>query len=330
MRDFIGTGLSDSAQNCNVMNILRVLVDDKDCTAYIPYDYVSEKEGKSRDPRVHFPPKSSGRPMQIIDIQGHQERFNFSVRCLVDVSVEFESDDTKVLKPMKVWRSYTVIRDGKLQINKICAKLSKSAYDDLLKVDGILYIGDKKIDSSYTFDNDIVYTLSLSGLPLLSSNWARPNVLSFHKMLQESERLSDKIKQYKKILKESNKSTISEDSNSNVYTESISDHGSYKGDTEVNCVTYTIKEKPGYKPPKYTDATVEEFKKLNSTLNDYRFKCACIKWAMESAKSHRKSSYNWSELYQKKSGSSKYYQETTVDIDGETYLLERCEYKKCV
>lgn len=327
MRDFIGTGLTSSPANCNVINILRILVEDSECTAYIPYSYLAEKEGRGRDPRVHFPPKSSGRPMQIIDIQSHLERFNFSVNCLIDVKVEHTNDDGIVyLKDMKVWRTYTVIRDGELELPEIAVKLSSEAYKDLLQIKGLLYLGDKELTESFVYDSSAIYTLRLTGLPLLSSNWARPNVLSFHKMLRDSARLSEQVKQCKKLLKES---LHEEPADSNIYTETIDYHGSSAGKT-VECVSYEIKENPGYSAPKLSQVTKDEYKQLNNTLKDYRFRCACIKWAMESAETHRKSAYAWSDLYQKKRGSTKYYQDCVVDIDGVSYLLQRSVYTKNV
>ena len=99
---------------------------------------------------------------------------------------------------------------------------------------------------------------------------------------------------------------------------------------EVDCVTYTISEVPGYVAPKYSEFTSSDYSETNAQLKDTAFKCACIKWAIESAISHRRSPYEWSDLYQKKTGSSKYYQEAVVDIDGVPHLLERCVFSKKV
>lgn len=326
MRDFIGTGISEQGPNKNVINILRVLVEDKNSTVFVPYDYISDKEGKSKDPRVHFPPKASGRPMQVIDIVAHQERFNFSLQCLVDVKVEFDNDGTITLEDKKVWRNYHVIRDGKLAMSEVVAKLSESAYNDLRSA-GILYIGDIVVSENYTYDKDAVYTIRLEDMPLLSSNWARPNVLNFHTMLRDSQRQAEQLKQMKKILKESNEVDDS-DYRSDVYTESISDYSSAKSGKDVDCITYTIIENPGYKTPKYEGNVKDDMKSVKNDLKNSRFKCACIKWAIESAMTHRRSPYSWSEEYQKKSNSPRYYSETLVDIDGSSYRLERCRYTK--
>lgn len=329
MRDFIGTGISDQGPNKNVINVLRVLLEDKNSTIYVPYDYVADKEGKGKDPRVHFPPKASGTSAQVIDIVGHQERFNFSLQCLVDVKVEYEEDGVVTLKDKKVWRNYHVIRDGELVMPRVFAKLSENSYDDLASAE-LLYIGDIKVSDNYVYSADTVYTIKLDNIPLVSSNWSRPNALNFHEMLRDSQRAAETLKQIKKVLKESKSETASTDTDSNIYTENISSYSSAKSGKEVDCITYTIIENPGYTTPKYEGVANEDYDKVNKLIKDYRFKCACIKWAIESAMTHRRSPYNWSEEYQKKANSPKYYSETLVEIGDTKYRLERCRSVKLI
>ena len=329
MRDFIGKGISDEGPNKNVVNILRVLVEDKDSIVYVPLTYRADKPGKGKDPRVHFPPKDSGRPMQVVNILSHQERFNFSLQCLVDVKVEYEVDNKIELVDKKVWRTYGVVRDGELVMPEVLAKLSAASYADLQSA-GILYLNDKLIGPEYSYDPSIVYTIKLTDMPIVSPNWARPNALNFHKMLREASREADKLKAIKKILKENNDPTPTISQSNDVYTEQISDYSHQNANKEVECITYTIVENPGYKSPKYEGNAQEDFKATSDNIADYRFKCACIKWAIESAMSHRKSPYSWSEEYQKRAGTSKYYSETLVDIDGVSYRLERCRFSKTV
>lgn len=333
IRDFIGAGIAETGPNKNVVNILRVLLEDKDTILYIPYNYIASKLDRSSDPRVHFPPKESGRPMQVKAITGNQERFNFSVTCLADVKVEYETDDGKTeLVDKKVWRTYSIIKDGKLHVETMAAKLSKSAYLDLLDT-GILMLGDKVIDGNYAYDDSAVYTLNFKDIPLVSSNWSRPNALGFHKMLRESQRVAESLKQAKKVLKECKDARESSSTDSDIYTESIQSYGTTKGEV-VNCVTYTIIENPGYVAPKYTgsgfDKAQADVKALTSELETLRFKCACIKWSIESATTHRRNPYEWSDFYQKRAGTSKSYQDAIVDIDGVSYRLERCVYNKTV
>lgn len=333
MRDFIGTGIAEAGPNKNVINILRVLVEDENSTVYIPYNYIAEKQDRSKDPRVKFPAKESGRPMQIVDIQGHKERFNFSVNCLVDVKVQYPENpgpnDEIEFVDKKIWRTYSIVRDGELAVNTIVAKLSEQSYKDLRDAGDILYIGDTLVTENMKYDPDMIYNVNLTGLPVVSYNWARPDALGFAEMLYEQQRLSAKMTQIKKYLKENNIKTSS-DSDNNIYTEAISDYSSTSSGKTVECVTYTVLNRPGFVEPKYESSSAEDYHATNSKLKDLSFRCACIKWAIETAKSNRRSPYEWSEIYQKKSGSSKYYQETVVKIDGQDHLLERCVFSKTV
>lgn len=333
IRDFIGTGIAEEGPNKNVVNILRVLLEDSESILYVPYNYIAAKLDRSSDPRVHFPPKESGRPMQVISLTSNQERFNFSVTCLADCKVEFENEDgTKRLEDKKVWRTYSIIKDGKLFVDTMSAKLSQQSYDDLIDT-GILMLGDAVLDSSYVYDSNAVYTLNLENLPLVSSNWARPNALNFHRMLRDSQRIANTLKEAKQVLKEAKQVMPALfESGKDIYTESVSSYGSPAG-VSVDCVTYTIIENKDFKAEKYSgthDTVKSDVKSLNDQLESLRFKCACIKWAIESSQSHRRNPYTWSDLYQKRAGTSKYYQDAVVDIDGVSYRLERCQYKKTV
>lgn len=333
MCEFIGTGLSVGT-NKNVVNILRSLVEDENCVAYVPYDYIAAKTGREKDPAVHYLPKEQGRPMQIIDMVAHKERFNFSVKCLVDVMVEVQEQGSTELKRMKVWRNYNVVRDGQLVMDHIAAKLSKEVWEDYRKCGDILWIGDARpVNDTDTYDAEFAYTIRFTdlpngdnettSLPIVSSNWARPNKLKFHNMLLEASRLREQVKQAKKVLKENNIPAKTFES-SDVYKENVG-YGGDKLGTTAQCVTYTILENPGYKTPKFESSDpAEDLYRMNKRLADLDFRCACIKWALET--SVKKNSYEWSDMFCKKAGSPRAYQEAIVDIDGTSYRLERCVY----
>lgn len=325
MRDFIGYGLSEEGPNKNVLNIMRVLVEDKDSTIYIPYSYMTEKTNKEKDPKLHFLPKESGRPLKIVDIQGHKDRFNLSVKCLVDVKVEDGEENNIHFVDKKVWRNYNIIRDGQLIIDHIVANLSESAYNELKAAGGILFIGEREITNGFPYDSSIIYTIKFNGLPLVSCNWARPNALGFNESLLKLQRLSEDIKQGKKYIKENISFIDSEPEDPSIYKENVTYNSNKVGKT-VDCVTYSILENPGYKIPKYEakQTVVNDVKKMEEEVKDLKFRCFCIKWALETAV--KKNSYNWSELYQKRAGSSKFYQEAIVNIDGIDYRIERCQY----
>ena len=136
--------------------------------------------------------------------------------------------------------------------------------------------------------------------------------------------ISQDVKQGKRYIKENNIPSVT-NLDSDIYKEQVTYNHNKLGKT-VNCVTYSILENPGYKIPKYEakQTVVEDIKELEKTLKDLNFRCFCIKWALET--SIKKNSYDWSELYQKRPGSSKYYQEAIVNIDEVEYRIERRQY----
>lgn len=328
MRDFIGYGLGEQGPNKNVINIIRVLVEDPKSRIFIPFSYAVERENKNNDPKVHFPPKVSGRPLEIVDVQGHNERFNLSVKCLAPVKVEVETEDGQIhLEDKKVWRNYNIIRDGELVIDHIVAQLSKQSFDDLRAAGGILYLGeDMEISDNFVYDENTYYSVKLTDIPLVSTNWARPNALKFHNMLLQVSGLTDCIKSAKKYLKENDMPLKSAKPDPSIYTEQCTYSSSGKLGKIVPCVTYEILGNPNTKAYSVNGMTTEKFEKYEKNLKDLKFRCFCIKWALETA--HKKNSYSWSEVYQKRSGSSKYYQEAVVDIDSEAYRLQRCYFEK--
>lgn len=332
IKDFIGEGLTDSKYNKNVVNILRTLIEDKDCTVYIPYDYVVGRSNKQADPRVHFAPKESGKPVQVISITDHKTRFNFSLTCLVDVQVEFcdswsdgpfpTGSSDVYLKPMKVWRTYTVVRDGKLNISQLVVKLSQDAFNQLRDAGNILFIDNCPVNSLTSYYPNTLYTLNLSDLSIVSSNWARPSALNFGSMLLHYQALAESIKKAKKEL---DLSSIQAESDNSIYTEHVTYNKSAVDSAErtyADAVEYTLID-----DPTHVNAIVDaaSYKAAVTLADTLRFKCNCIKWAMESAT--KKNGIDWGEEYQKKVGSSKWYSQALVEINGVSYRLQRCRSK---
>lgn len=239
MKDFIGKGLTT---NVNVINVLRTLLETSGNELYIPYDYVTTSK-KGLDLRVHFAPKESGRPLQIMNIKGHSERFNVSITCLCDVKVEYVVDGKTELRDKKVWRSFNIIRDGELTICKLLAKLTKASYDEILQAGDLLYLGNTKLDSSFVYDEDAVYTIQLENIPLISYNWARPLALGYPEMQIRAQKIQEDLKVIRKYVKENMILTESKQEDSDIYTEEIPYSSPSKVGKEVKCVTYTIKEK---------------------------------------------------------------------------------------
>lgn len=323
MRDFIGKGLTT---NVNIVNILRVLLENKNNEIYIPYDYVVESS-KNSDTRVHFYPKESGRPLRVMNIQGHSERFNVSMTCLCDVKVEFETDQGVELRDKKVWRSFNIIRDGKLTMCKLLAKLDEESYNDLLFANDILYLDEKKITPEFKYDNSLIYTIRLSpSLPIVSSNWARPIALGFPGMMLKSQHIQEDLKVLRKYIKD-NMILTSSNQNSEIYAENVN-YSKVKIGKDVDCVVYSVKDNYQSSLSFDPETILDTKAKLEKELADLKFRCFCIKWACE--KSKKKNSFEFTELKQKRKNSPKYYQEAVLSDGDKRYVVERCQYTKSI
>lgn len=333
MKKFIGEGLKSSGVNLNVLNVLRTLVEDTDSVVYLPYGYKNATV-RTSDPRVHMVPIEAGRPVRVLSLKSNKERFNFSILCSVDVMVEFYDGDMIKLVPKKVFRTYNVIRDGKLEINRFSVKLSKSLYEDL-RAAGILYYNGARVMENHEYSENFIYKVDLSTIPLVSVNWAQPVNIGLYDMMKEDLEISEKLKVLKKIRNKFDKpSEVVEDE---YYTESYTsgDYSEPSLGSEVDCCTYSIVGfKPQYKESdfdgmfsSYNDIN-EYIKNLTSIQNNDRFMSRCIIFAIGFTK--KLGSFEWSDLEDVPRSKDKKRQFAKVNVNGEEITLERRIYKKLV
>jgi hypothetical protein len=143
-KKWIGRGFIANGTNCNVLNLLRILVEDSESKVYIPSDYKVGSRVRI-DKNVYYNPKDINNPVEVVGIRTNQSRFNFSLLCLKPVMVDIDGE----LVSKKVWRNYNVIRDGKLVINKIYAKLIPVEVFDALSEAALLKDNKGNIIISY-------------------------------------------------------------------------------------------------------------------------------------------------------------------------------------
>lgn len=336
-KKFIGDGINSEIKNStcnNVLNIIRALIEDKNCKVYIPNDY---KKGTlytpNHDPKVHFYPVDCGRQVQIVGLQSNQERFNFSALALVDVMVEVEVNGEVELVDKKVWRQFNIIRDGQLTMNYICAVLSEENFDALKKI-GILYYNGVEVKPNHKYKAGYVYKIMLDKLPLISYNWANPVTIGLYSYIQAEVDLTYKIKVLKAYKKE-HESQLAHlpaypNDSSNIYSESYS--GITKEDREpvtAECIVYSI---DGMKPEEFVPREYETIEDLNTDISNYnkelryvRFIIRCIVYAIESTKN--KGSYEWSDAV-KSPRSEKYTRTADVHVNDSVIKLVRTNYSK--
>lgn len=336
-QSFIGKGLKNlvkGSPNLNVLNILRTLIEDENCECYIPFKYSTEKK-TSKDPRIHFMPIESGKKIKVTTIQSNKERFNFSITGEVDVYVEYEGDNGTVeLLPKKIFRTYTIIRDGKLTIDYIIAKLSEDTFNELRHA-SVLYYNGVEVFENHKYIPEFLYKIKLTDIPLVSYSWAQPQQIGLYANLYEENELSNTLTEVNKIIKmhQSNGQVIpSEDENSIYYNEPYLGEERNGCKVKCECVTYEVKNEKNVNQ-EYIDiankdiaSAVKIKKMINKSLRDLRFIDRCIVMAIEL--SSTKGNFNWSEP--KVTGRSILTENRTTEVPGlgRMYELTRKSYEK--
>lgn len=335
---FIGKGIKELVKNSpnkNVINILRSIIEDEDCTCYIPLSYSAEKK-TTTDPKIHFNPIEAGKAIVATSIQSNKERFNFSINGEVDVYVENEDENNGVISliPKKIFRTYTVIRDGKLTIDYIIARLSEETFYDLRRA-GILYYNGAKVADNHVYAPNFLYKIVLTDMPLISYAWAQPQQIGLYENLDEENKLANTLKEVKAIIKRFTDAGVALP----VFPEdSIYYNEKYFGEDRVGekvlceCITYEVKNENEVIDEYIERASLNILeaskvkKEINRKLREIRFINRCIEMAIEN--SSTKGNFEWSEP--KTSGRTiiKTTQICNVAGIGRMYELKRVSYSK--
>lgn len=336
-KKFIGKGIKNlvkDSPNRNVINILRSLIEDDNCICYIPLSYSAEKKASS-DSKVHFNPVEAGKTIVAKTIQSNKERFNFSITGEVDVYVEDEMENGEInLVPKKIFRTYTIVRDGKLTIDYIVARLSEETFNDLRHADVLYYNGVAVPDNHKHIDN-FLYKIKLTDMPILSYAWAQPQQIGLYENLDEENRLANTLKEVNAKIKEFKAEgqvvpPIPEDSI--YYVEKTEGTDERIGEkTLCECVLYEVKNENEVDETYLNKCTniVEASKvkkEINKELTTLRFINRCVIWAIEM--SETKGNYEWSELEKIPRTKDKFAQYVDVPGLGRMYELKRTVYQK--
>lgn len=335
-KKWIGKGINNLVENSpnkNVINILRSLIEDENCICYIPLNYSAEKK-TTVDSKIHFNPIEAGKTIMITTIQSNQERFNFSVTGEVDVYVEYENNDGSIrLESKKIFRTYTIIRDGKLTIDYIIAKLSEETFNNLRRA-GILYYNGVAVPENHEYVADFLYKVVLTDMPLISLAWAQPDNVGLYEYLDNENKLSNTLKEVNKLIKK-----FKEDGQTiNAFPEdSVYYNEQYLGESRngekmlCECVVYSVANEKEI-IQEYIDKcinlneSIKVQKEINKLLKNVRFIARCVTYAVELSKN--KGNYNWSELEKVPRSKEKYAQTCQVPGYGRMYELKRTIYKK--
>ena len=335
-QEFIGKGIKNlvkGSPNANVINILRSIIEDENCICYIPFDYAKEKS-KTTDSKIHFNPIESGKTIVAKSIVSNQERFNFSINGEVDVYVEYENEDGTIrLEPKKIYRTYTIVRDGKLTIDYVIAKLSEETFNDLRHA-GVLYYNGVPVADNHCYIKDFLYKIKFTDLPIVSYAWAQPLQIGWYKNMETENLLANTLSEVNKLIKKfkAEGQTVPSFPEDSIYYAEPYSPSEKTGDTvECECIVYEI---PNDK--KVADEYINRCtniieatkikKEINSELRNLRFINRCVAYAIEC--SSTKGNFNWSELTLVPRSKEKYFQTTEVAGIGKMYELKRTVYKK--
>jgi len=337
IKQWIGKGLNglvDGSPNLNVINILRSLIEDNDSVVYIPTSYETERI-TTTDPRIHFNPIEAGKSIKVTNIISNKERFNFSLTGEVDVHVEYENEFGIELKPKKIFRTYSIIRDGELTMNYIVAKLSKEAFDNLKNANVLWYNG-VQVQNNHQYIESFIYKIKLTEIPIISLAWAQPTHIGLYDNLMREEILANTLKEVNKIIKLQKEAgeTVKTFEDSEYYNEGYFGETKVKSNKIVNCMFYKLGIKIIDTDDILIDTAKEDINKatrikrnLTKELTSLRFINRCVQYAIELSK--YKGSYDWSEKILIPRSKEKYKQTCSVEHEAYTnkqLILERYEY----
>jgi hypothetical protein len=279
---FIGTGLKAVGPNHSILNVLRLLIEDKGSVLYIPKGAYKRGGELQTDPAVL---QGNGeRTLEVLDMISNDERFNFSLRTIKDVKVLPHNEKGEIIansKPedKKVFRTYNVIRDGNLVLPELEARLSEASFTQLVEA-GVIKAGTK-------YEAAKTYSLDLRSLKMISPAWAKPATLGLVGLMRHEADLEVQQKALNARKKElvAGGYTPRADEESEFYREQAVKQEDRETDTyQATTVEYRMM---GYKPKSY-DASALSYEKAEELVKEtrrelsiVRFKIRATTFAME-------------------------------------------------
>lgn len=174
-----------------VVNVLRLLL-EQNCTVFIPKGtYVRTTATVIESNMRHLP----NARVTMTAIQSNDSRYNISMKTRVAVEEKDPNDATgKNWRASERIRNYVVVKDGNLHQETLEAYLTEEAYNRLVEW-GV-------IEAKGKWSEKTVYTLDLSGLPMIINSWANPINLGLIDLMKEEQILEIKQKVANRRLKE--------------------------------------------------------------------------------------------------------------------------------
>jgi hypothetical protein len=173
----IGAGL-DAGPNFTVLNLLVALVRDPNAIVRFDDEAYVRAAPRAIDENI----VSTGNERYVIadGVRSSNQAFNFSLKGERTAMVRMPGGRPT---PMLVMRTYNVIRDGKLVTPTLEAMLGLKLFT-LLRDERRLSHNGRKIVRDEVHQPNLYYTISLEGMALVSSSWARPAQYKLDELLK--------------------------------------------------------------------------------------------------------------------------------------------------
>ena len=201
-----------------VFDVLSKLMDEENISFYPYHDgFVYNKVSKPtiiNDDYAKFVPEENAQSA-MDDLVWHKSRLNLSVRAIIRGTIDLKEKDGVNAKdvglsdnfPVFVYRNYTFIKDGIVNVQKFYVSTSletKKFFEDK----GIV------VDDGDDFDCDGIYGLDISGLPSINRALAKNNTSATKLcgLLKRDNEISGELKALKDFLKKDFEDTSSFDS----------------------------------------------------------------------------------------------------------------------
>ena len=154
-----------------LLNILEVLMADQDAYFY-PYnnEFSYKKIGVSSKTKDGFPEFTANKDARcpLNKLTWNDTKLNLSVLAKIDGTIKFTEGFEKFgfsqEYPTYIWRNYTVVKDGFLNVQKLPVSMSKETFD-ILQTNNV-------IGTTEIWEKDKITILNLSTIPVINKSIA--------------------------------------------------------------------------------------------------------------------------------------------------------------
>jgi hypothetical protein len=181
-----------------MLDLLEMLRDDKD-TFFYPYhpEFKYKRTGvrtRQHDGYSEFKRKETNPACRLSDLTWNATRLNISILVKIDGMIELNYDCEKFgfakVYPTWIFRNYTIVLDGNLNVTSLPVKLSEASFNTLKK--------EKIVKGDWNADE--IYVINLKRIPVMNRKFDEVKALDYCSLLS-TEKYSEallKVMKWKK------------------------------------------------------------------------------------------------------------------------------------